>query len=79
MSRNESDKEGVPILAPIIFSLKQLGRYKSSELTAAVINAMIGLIVESEDAEQEGFAGGFGVQMEDENTAESKQEQPKFN
>ena len=54
-------RRGVPILGPIIFSLKQLGKYKSSELTAAVINAMIGLIIESESADEEGFAGGFGT------------------
>lgn len=67
-------RRGVPILGPIIFSLKQLGRYKSSELTAAVINAMIGLIVESENADDEGFAGNFGTPMDedDEKTIETK-------
>lgn len=69
-------RRGVPILAPIIFSLKQLGKYKSSELTAAVINAMIGIIIESEEAENDGFAGSFGTPMEDEveNTAIPKKE-----
>lgn len=69
-------RRGVPILAPIIFSLKQLGKYKSSELTAAVINAMIGIIIESEEAENDGFVGGFGTPMEDEveNTAIPKKE-----
>ena len=63
-------RRGVPILGPIIFSLKQLGKYKSSELTAAVINAMIGLIIESESADEEGFAGGFGT-TDEENTPEN--------
>lgn len=58
-------RRGVPILGSIIFSLKQLGKYKSSELTAAVINAMIGLIVESEDVDDDGFAGKFGIGGED--------------
>lgn len=74
-------RRGVPILAPIIFSLKQLGKYKNSELTAAVINAMVGLIIESENAEDDGFAGNFGMPMDDEtdaiNSSNSKKE-PKI-
>lgn len=74
-------RRGVPILGPIIFSLKQLGRYKSSELTAAVINAMIGLIVESENADDEGFAGNFGTPMDedDEKTIETKKRKEEKN
>ena len=74
-------RRGIPILGPIIFSLKQLGRYKSSELTAAVINAMIGLIVESENADDEGFAGNFGTPMDedDEKTIETKKEKRRKN
>lgn len=71
-------RRGVPILAPIVFSLKQLGKYKSSELTAAVINAMIGLIVESENSDEQGFAGNFGIQDDNINPIENKVSEPKI-
>lgn len=39
---------GVPLLAPVIEPLKQLGRYTEAEITAAVISGMFAVFVESE-------------------------------
>lgn len=38
---------GVPILAPVLEALKQLGRYTEAEITAAVISAMFTVFIES--------------------------------
>ncbi|MBP1926856.1 lambda family phage portal protein [Sedimentibacter acidaminivorans] len=40
-------RRGVPILAPVIESLKQLARYSEAELTAAVISGMYTVFIES--------------------------------
>lgn len=40
-------RRGVPILAPVLEALKQLGRYTEAEITAAVISAMFTVFVES--------------------------------
>ena len=42
---------GVPYLAPVIESLKQLDRYRDAEITSAVISAMFTVFVKSEDEE----------------------------
>lgn len=42
-------RRGVPILAPVLESLKQLGRYTDAEITAAVISAMFTVFVKSEN------------------------------
>lgn len=40
---------GVPILAPIIEALKQIGRYTEAELTAAVVAGLTTTFIETED------------------------------
>lgn len=40
-------RRGVPILAPVLEALKQLGRYTEAEITAAVISAMFTVFVKS--------------------------------
>lgn len=40
---------GVPLLALILQSLKELDRYRASETRAAVINAMLAMVVEKEE------------------------------
>lgn len=40
-------RRGVPILAPVLEALKQLGRYTEAEITAAVISAMFTVFVEN--------------------------------
>lgn len=39
-------RRGIPLLAPLVNSLKQLGRYQNAEISSAVMSAMIGLIIE---------------------------------
>lgn len=41
-------RRGVPLLAPVLESLKQLGRYTDAEITAAVISAMFTVFVKSQ-------------------------------
>lgn len=48
-------RRGVPILAPIIESLKQLDRYTDAELMAAVISGMFTVFIESENEGQDEF------------------------
>jgi len=43
-------RRGVPILAPVLEALKQLGRYTDAEITAAVLSAMFTVFVEKEQA-----------------------------
>lgn len=43
-------RRGVPILAPVLEALKQLGRYTDAEITAAVLSAMFTVFVKSETA-----------------------------
>ncbi len=49
---------GVPFLAPVITTIKQLTRYNEAEIMAAVINSMFTIFVSSEDGDaMEGFGG----------------------
>ena len=56
---------GVPYLAPVIESIKQLTRYTEAEIMAAVINGLFSVFITSEDAQMPAFAeqptsdGGF--------------------
>lgn len=50
-SERPEQTRGVPYLAPVMESLKQLGRYSTAELTSAVISAMFTVFVKSESAE----------------------------
>lgn len=43
-------RRGVPILAPVLEALKQLGRYTDAEITAAVISAMFTVFIQSDIA-----------------------------
>lgn len=43
-------RRGVPMLAPVLESLKQLGRYTDAEITAAVLSAMFTVFVKSASA-----------------------------
>lgn len=45
--RRIDQPRGVPILAPVIESLKQLSRYTEAELTAAVISGMLTVFIKS--------------------------------
>lgn len=42
-------RRGVPILAPVIESLKQMGRYMDAELVAAVVSGMFAVFIQKSD------------------------------
>lgn len=48
---------GVPYLAPVIETLKQMARYTEAELMAAVINGIFSIFVRTEGAEEIDFEG----------------------
>lgn len=50
-------RRGVPMLAPVIEALKQLGRYTDAELIAAVVSGYIALAFESSEESEEKPAG----------------------
>jgi len=52
-SERIGQRRGVPILAPVIESLKQLGRYTEAELMAAVISGMFTVFIESKNTEDD--------------------------
>lgn len=62
-------RRGVPILAPVIESLKQLGRYTDAELLAAVVNGYMAVFIESESESGE---PPFGEVDPDGETAETR-------
>lgn len=57
-------RRGVPILAPVIESLKQLGRYTEAELMAAVVTGMFTVFVKSETGGENILDGGFEPEEE---------------
>jgi len=50
-SERPEQRRGVPVLAPVIESMKQLARYSEAELMAAVINGMYSVFVTTETAQ----------------------------
>lgn len=66
-------RRGVPFLTPVIESLKQISRYTTAELMAAVVDAMHTVFIESE-AEDRDNLGGISMEeeidSEDESTIE---------
>ncbi|AUN08969.1 phage portal protein [Clostridium botulinum] len=58
-------KRGVPILAPVIESLKQLGRYTDAELMAAVISGMYTVFIETKDGDTGNIPIGEGIREEE--------------
>ena len=52
-------RRGVPFLAPVIESLKQLGRYTDAELIAAVVSGLFTVFIEKEDASSEDAIGSM--------------------
>lgn len=68
-------RRGVPFLAPVIESLKQLGRYTDAELVAAVVSGMFTVFIEKESASSEDAVGSMipeeeQVDAEDESSIE---------
>ncbi len=52
--KRPNQRRGVPYLAPVIESLKQLGRYTEAELTAAVISGLFTIFIKTELGDIEG-------------------------
>lgn len=52
-------RRGVPLLAPVIEQLKQIGRFTDAELAAAVINAFLAITIESESSDTPIGEGGI--------------------
>ena len=68
-------RRGVPFLAPVIESLKQLGRYTDAELVAAVVSGMFTVFIEKEDASSDEAIGSMipeeeQIDAEDETSVE---------
>ena len=76
MSRERiGQRRGVPFLAPVIESLKQIGRYTDAELVAAVVSGMFTVFIEKADASSEDAIGSMipeeeQVDAEDETSIE---------
>ncbi|MGO4890300.1 phage portal protein [Anaerobacillus sp. MEB173] len=51
-SERPEQRRGVPILAPVIESLKQLARYSEAELMAAVVSGMFTVFIKSENPQE---------------------------
>lgn len=51
-SERIGQRRGVPILAPVIESLKQLGRYTDAELMAAVVSSMFTVFIETQNPDE---------------------------
>ena len=64
-SERPEQRRGVPVLSPVIESLKQLDRYSESELTAALVSALMTVFIESTDEEGGSEAWGEGVPEEE--------------
>lgn len=58
-----AQRRGVPMLAPVIESLKQLGRYSDAELMAAVVSAMFTVFIKS-NSPQSPLAQAFDPSMQ---------------
>lgn len=51
-------RRGVPILSPVVESLKQIGRYMDAELVAAVVSGMFAVFIQKSDSSGEDSAIG---------------------
>ena len=56
---------GVPYLAPVIESIKQLTRYTEAEIMAAVINGLFSVFITTEDAGMPDFGSDSEINPED--------------
>ncbi|WP_163538296.1 phage portal protein [Gracilibacillus sp. YIM 98692] len=54
-SERPEQRRGVPILAPVIESLKQLSRYSEAELMAAVVSGMYTVFIKTDDKSEDQF------------------------
>lgn len=71
-SERPEQRRGVPILSPVIESLKQLDRYSEAELTAALVSALMTVFIESSDEEGGSESWGEGVPEEEQIDAQDE-------
>lgn len=65
-------RRGVPILAPVIESLKQLGRYSEAELMAAVVSGMYTVFIKTENKNSDVPALGEAIPIEEQLDADDE-------
>lgn len=58
-SERPEQRRGVPILAPVIESLKQLDRYSEAELTAALVSALMTVFIETQEESNDSWGEGI--------------------
>ncbi len=63
---------GVPFLAPVIQSIKQLTRYTEAEIMAAIINSMFSIFIQTENGE--GITDFKGVDGEEDGAGEDRED-----
>ncbi|ECD6517266.1 phage portal protein [Salmonella enterica subsp. enterica] len=68
-------RRGVPVLAPVIEALKQLGRYTDAELMAAVISGMFTVFIKTDTGEVGPVLGQGGDPYYEEAEEEEEEEQ----
>lgn len=54
-SERPEQRRGVPILAPVIESLKQLDRYSEAELIAALVSSLMTVFIETQEDGEDGW------------------------
>ena len=54
-----AQRRGVPLLAPVLESMKQLSRYSDAELTAALVSSMFTVFITTKSP-AEAIYSGFG-------------------
>ncbi len=65
-SERPDQRRGVPLLSPVIESLKQLDRYSEAELTAALVSSLMTVFIQSTtDDDGSGAPIGEGIAEED--------------
>lgn len=61
---------GVPFLAPVIETVKQLSRYTEAEIMAAVVNSMLAIFITSKEGAEIGKFGGVDESNDPEDESE---------
>ncbi len=73
MCRERIDqRRGVPFLAPIIESLRQIGQYTNAELVAAVVSGLFAVFIEKKETGEDGEAVGSVIPREEQIDAEDE-------
>lgn len=77
-SERPEQRRGVPILAPVIESLKQLGRYTEAELMAAVISGMFTVFIKSDTPSDTPFSYTPSAQVEGQASGDDSNEEATY-